>query len=48
MKVRIKHEIGVFEKGEVRIYSKEIYKIVAKKGKMNTLHKPVRDLPVKL
>jgi len=37
MRVRIKHEKGVFEKGDVRTFSKEIYKIVEKKGKMNTL-----------
>ena len=36
-RVRIKHERGKFEKGDIRTFSKEIYKIVAKKGKMNTL-----------
>jgi hypothetical protein len=37
MRVRIKHAKGVFEKGDVRTFSKEIYKIVEKKGKINTL-----------
>ena len=36
-RVRIKHRRGVFEKGDVRTFSKEIYQIIAKKGKKNTL-----------
>ena len=36
-RVRIKHQRGVFEKGDVRTFSKEIYQIIAKKGKKNTL-----------
>ena len=37
MKVRIKHQRGILEKGDVRTFSKEIYQIIAKKGKKNTL-----------
>ncbi len=37
MRVRIKYAKGVFEKGDVRTFSKEIYKIVEKKGKINAL-----------
>ena len=37
MHVRIKHERGVLEKGDVRTVSKEIYKIVGRRGTTNTL-----------
>jgi len=37
MHVRIKHARGVLEKGDVRTVSKEIYKIVGKRGTTNTL-----------
>jgi hypothetical protein len=36
-KVRIKHKRGVFEKGDVETFSRDIYIITAKKGQKNTL-----------
>ena len=37
MKVRIKHMRTEFEKGDVRTFSEEIYQIVEKKGRTNTI-----------
>ena len=37
MKVRIKHKKGILEKGDVETFSRDIYQIIAKKGKKNTI-----------